>query len=40
MTILAIVGAAEERKTHEPIGAITRSKHPNEAAKALKKFTA
>jgi hypothetical protein len=38
--ILAISGAVEERKSHEPMSAVMSSMDPNEAAKALKKFTA
>ena len=38
--ILAMSGAAEERKSHAPMSAIIRSIDPNEAAKALKKFMA
>jgi hypothetical protein len=37
--ILAISGAAEERKSHAPMSAVISSIDPNEAAKALKKFT-
>jgi hypothetical protein len=38
--ILAISGAVEERKSHEPTNAVISNMDPNEAAKALKKFTA
>ena len=38
--ILAISGAVEERKSHELMIAVMSSMDPNEAAKALKKFTA
>ena len=38
--ILAISGAVEERKSHEPMSAVMSSMDPNEAAKVLKKFTA
>ena len=39
MVTLAISGAAEERKSHAPISAVINSIDPNEATKALKKFT-
>jgi hypothetical protein len=38
--ILAISGAAEERKSHEAMSAAMSRMDPNEAVKALKKFTA